>query len=174
MEKPDGKTVTELADEIGVGRQRVYRYIRSELMIDGRYNNKSVYQVGRVLYVSEDVEKAVKEHFADLDKDKSTINQQTITDLLLSEIDAQEREIERLHKLLDQTHNALDNAQRLQAAAEQRYLQLEQQTEAEKEKAAAAEKAAGTAADPQPETDEKRGIFHRIAEIFRGSGHEEA
>jgi predicted transcriptional regulator len=145
MEVKNGKTVTEIAEELGIDRQRVYRYVRAELM-----NDESVILEGRVLYLKEPAEQAVREHFADVDKDKSQTNKESIIEVLQSEIDAQEREIERLHKLLQTTHNALDNAQKLQAAAEQRYLQLEQQT-----------------AEKKP--DESEGIFRRVKRFFTGS-----
>lgn len=127
----DGKTVTEIAGELRIDRQRIYRFIKAE-MIDcvGTDNKPMIYQVGRVYYCSPEGEQLIHKHFKGNDTQESPMNNDQsgnqssdqsndqltadLIDALNRQIDSQEREIERLHRLIDRIQNELEAAQTLQ------------------------------------------------------------
>lgn len=133
----DRKTVTEIANELSIDRQRIYRFIKSEMINrTGANDEPMINQVGRVYYCSLEGEQLIRKHFKGNDTQESTINDDQslnndqsldqssdqsndqptadLIDALNRQIDSQEREIERLHRPIDRTQNELEAAQTLQ------------------------------------------------------------
>jgi predicted transcriptional regulator len=105
------RTIKQVADELGISKQRVYRYIKQ--------NGVDVRQVESVMYLDDTAEKLVIKHFrqsatSTMHSDNAVIN------VLLMQLESKDRQIEELHKLLNQE-------QQLNAGNQARIAKLEQQ-----------------------------------------------
>ena len=59
------KTLKQIADEIGVPKQQVYRYVKAECINEVHHNADEVHQSKSVKYYDEAAESAIKEYFKD-------------------------------------------------------------------------------------------------------------
>ena len=114
------KTIRQIADELGIDKQRVYRHIKKNHISEA-------YQKNGVMYYDEVEETAIKQWFS-----KDSVHQNHITNttnntvnetaigLLKEELKIKNEQIEKLQKLLDQE-------QQLRMVAEKRALLTEEQ-----------------------------------------------
>lgn len=107
------KTLKQIADEIGVSKQRVYRYV-SQAQI------RPTKQDGKTMYFSDAAQESIKGEFSARKRRKKTpLNAQNdITlDALMRQLEAKDKQIADLTRLLDQE-------QKLTAAYTQQIQQL--------------------------------------------------
>lgn len=119
------KTVKQIAEELGVSKQRVYRYIKSK-----RINE--AYQEQGVMYYDEAAETAIKGAFLkNIAPDEARHNRisntilETVIDTLKAQLEVKDKQIEQLQRTVEQLTSALTAAQALNAADKQQLLQLE-------------------------------------------------
>lgn len=108
------KSCLEIAKDLGLSKQAVYRYIKAN-------NIKEVEQSGQVKLYDDAVKEQIKRAFEKKHTaQKSTSN--NINDMLLKQIESQQKTIEQLTKLLDQE-------QQLRMVAEQKLIAIEEKKE---------------------------------------------
>lgn len=117
------KTIKQLSDEIGVDKQKVYRYIKKNHINEAHQENG-------MMYYDEAVQTQIKQAFSQNEvhheAHQNHINEAVIdtllkqSEILKNELEAKNRQIAEMQKLLDQE-------QQLRMAEHQRVLLLEQQ-----------------------------------------------
>ena len=116
------KTLKQIADELGIDKQRVYRFVKKNHITASS-------EVMQTKYYDDVAERLIKTHFNNIttsnersgEAHQKHIND-TVIDTLLKQLEEKDKQIEQLLK-------ALDQAQHLQAAAESRVAQLEAPSE---------------------------------------------
>lgn len=122
------KTIKQIADEIGLDKQKVYRFIKKNHI-------NEVHQKNGVMYYDEAVEKLIKSHFSKITT-SSEVHQTTSNDavidvlmkqseILKSELEIKNKQIDELNKRLEENQRLLDQQQQLQAIAENKIKLLE-------------------------------------------------
>lgn len=108
------KTTLEIANDLNVTKQRVYRYIK-------KHNITEAYQEAGVMYYDEVVQKAVREAFNGIDKKNEAPHEVThearndaLSEALIKQVEIKDiqlqnkdKQIEDLTKLLDQQQHLL-------------------------------------------------------------------
>lgn len=131
------KTIKQIADELQIPKQKVYRYIKSNHI-------KEEHQENGVMYYDETAEMAIKYAFLQrtVSNETSETHQnnthiddtafQAVVDVLTKQleakdkqIEAKDKQIEQLQRTVEQLTAALTAAQALNAADKQQLLQLE-------------------------------------------------
>lgn len=114
------KTLKEIADELGIDKQKVYRYVKKNHISE-------VLQSASVKQYDEVAQKQIKQHFLENNHINEThqnhIND-TVFDALLKQLEEKDKQIETLQRLLDQE-------QQLNAFNQQKIEMLEQKEEVE-------------------------------------------
>ena len=112
------KTLKQIADELGISKQRVYRYVKEN------HIGEAV-QDGQAKWYDEAVQNQIKSHFTKNEPHHEShqghINE-AIYDALVKQLEEKDKQIEYLQK-------ALDQEQQLHALAQQKVLLLEQKNE---------------------------------------------
>ena len=114
MEK--GKTIKQIADEIGIDKQKAYRYIKKNHI-------KESHQKSGVMYYDEATEKLIVQAFSKYTVSSEThqnhIND-TVNDMLISmlqkELEIKNKQIEELNLRLAEAHKMAEQAQQLHGA----------------------------------------------------------
>ena len=91
------KTIKQLADEIGVSKQAVYRYIKKHI--------RSTSDDTDVIQLDSDIEKQIKEHFQKKEphqKSTSDVVDRYTFDAVLKQLEVKDLQIAELQKALDQ------------------------------------------------------------------------
>lgn len=108
------KTIKEIADALGVDKQRVYRYVK-------KHHITEAYHDAQAMYFDEVAQNAIKKAFSENEahheKHQDRVND-AVYDALLKQLDAKDEQIRALQE-------ALLGAQRLQALAEQKLMMIE-------------------------------------------------
>lgn len=119
------KTIKQIADELGVPKQRVYRYIKSNHINEAHQENG-------VMYYDDVAEMAIKQAFSQnstTSKETHETHQNhindTVIDVLRNQLEVKDKQIEQLQRTVEQLTAALTAAQALNAADKQQLLQLE-------------------------------------------------
>lgn len=118
------KTMKQIADDLGVSKQRVYRHIKKNHINEAHQENG-------VMYYDEAVQEQIKQAFAENEAYREAHHEahheahqkhinDTVNEALLKQLEEKDRQIAELMKLLDQS-------QQLQAISEQKILLLEEQ-----------------------------------------------
>ena len=125
-------TIKQLSDEMGVDKQKVYRYIKKNHINEAHQENG-------VMYYDENVQRQVKSHFTRIELESITSEKALASasfdvllkqsEMLKNELEAKNEQIAQLQKQLEQTHKLIDQEQQLRMAEHQRVLMLEQQEE---------------------------------------------
>ena len=112
------KTTKQIADELGISKQKVYRYIKENHI-------KEALQDGQTKWYNETVQKRIKEHFSNNEPHQKTTSEarhDVVYEALLKQLEIKDQQIENLTKLLDQE-------QQLNAINQQKILALEEKQE---------------------------------------------
>lgn len=114
------KTIKQISDEIGVSKQRVYRFIKSQKI-------KSAQNIASTMYFDDATEAFVKAQFRQCDAGGSTsdVNQSEANDIgvlelvsvLKAELEIKNQQISELTKALLEAQQATSAAQALHAGA---------------------------------------------------------
>lgn len=105
------KTVLQLANEIGISKQRLYRYIKKHI--------SDVHQINGVMYITDAEETLIKSKFF-----KNSVSDEVhhdsdfdaVIDVLKRQLDEKDKQIEKLQAILLQTQENLKFAQQLHGA----------------------------------------------------------
>ena len=125
------KTTREIAREIGIDKQKVYRYIKSNCI-------KEAHQKNGVMYYDDVAERAIKQAFSEKKSYHESTSRDAAFDVLLKqsemlqrELEIKNKQIEELNLRLAESQKLLDQQQQLTAIAEQKLLQIEEKREEE-------------------------------------------
>ena len=95
------KTIKQIADELGISKQKVYRFINQN-SISEAHQSKSVKQYDEV------AENLIKQHFLKNDsvskahhEAHQVVSNEAIIEALLKQLETKDNEIKRLHSLLE-------------------------------------------------------------------------
>ena len=91
------KTIKQIADELGISKQRVARYIKS--------NHLSVSRSGSMIQINETVESLIKKHFIENNHINEPIQNHfndTVYDTLIKQLEEKDNQIKSLLEKLDQ------------------------------------------------------------------------
>lgn len=134
------KTIKQIADELGVDKQKVYRYIKKNYIKEvNRECISETHQRNNVKYYDEVAESLIKQGISG-DIESNEIHQEahqehvndTMIDALLKQIEILQKELDVKNEQIRDTLKALDQAQQLQAMAENKVKLLEEKQEEEK------------------------------------------
>ena len=142
------KTLKQIADELGVNKQQVYRLVR-------KYRISEAHQEGDTRFYDEAAETLIKSHFSDKAASREahreahqTASTDTATkaafDALSAQLDVKDKQIAALTAALEHTTASLHAAQALHAATVQQQL------------------TDGSGGDDAAEPDKPSGLFGRI------------
>lgn len=145
------KTIKQIADELGVSKQAVFK------KIDNLGLRKQLTKSNNQWLIDEKAENIIKKAFSPIKKvtSSSPTDSQLIDSLVVmlqKELEVKNKQIDELNSRLAESQRLLDQAQQLQAFAEQKVRLLEKK---EEENGAEAE-------GRQPESEEKKSFFKRI------------
>lgn len=123
------KTIKQIADEIGLDKQKVYRFIKKNHI-------NEAHQKSGVMYYDEAVESLIKSHFlkiaTSIEAHQTASNEAVIdvlmkqSEILKNELEIKNKQIDELNKRLEENQKLLDQQQQLHAIAENKIKLLEQ------------------------------------------------
>jgi len=116
------KTIKQIADELGVSKQRVYRYVRKQRISDAHHD-------AGVMYYDDEAEKLIIAHFLNTDRISDAhrdvhhiASDDTIIDavilMLKAELEVKNEQIRELNERLAESNAALVAAQQTAQAAQ--------------------------------------------------------
>lgn len=127
------KTIKQIADELGIDKQRVYRYIKKNHINEAHQKNG-------VMYYDEVVESGIKQAFSQNEPHQASTSNDTVIDVLVKqsemlqkELEIKNKQIEELNERLAENQKLLNQAQQLHAMTEQKMRLLEQKEEQQTE-----------------------------------------
>ena len=142
------KTIKQMADALGVDKQRVYRYIKKNCISEAHQKNG-------VMYYDEVVEKRIKQAFSQNEPYQESASSDTVFDVLLKqsemlrkELEIKNKQISDLNDRLAECQKLLDQYQKL-SAMEKVVQKIELENNPEKEKESL------TPSSAEPETRKK-------------------
>lgn len=120
------KTIKQIADEIGIDKQRVYRYIKKNHINEAHQKNG-------VMYYDEAVESSIKRAFLQTEAHQTSASSDAVIDVLVKqsemlqkELEIKNKQIKELNERLAENQKLLDQEQQLHAMTEQKIRLLEQ------------------------------------------------
>ena len=142
------KTIKQMADALGVDKQRVYRYIKKNCISEAHQKNG-------VMYYDEVVEKRIEQAFSQNKPYQESASSDTVFDVLLKqsemlrkELEIKNKQISDLNDRLAECQKLLDQYQKL-SAMEKVVQKIEMENNPEKEKESL------TPSSAEPETRKK-------------------
>lgn len=116
------KTIKQLADDLGISKQKLYRYIKTNHIND-------VHRIESTIYIDDALENKLYQHFNEnttsADAHQTTSNDAVI-EALLTQLKTKDEQIEKLQQLLDQE-------QQLHLQTQNKLLLLEHKEEEQQE-----------------------------------------
>lgn len=130
MEMRSMKTIKQIADELGIDKQRVYRYIRKNHINEAHQKNG-------VMYYDEVAESSIKRAFLQKEPHQASASSDTVIDVLVKqsemlkmELEIKNKQIEELNERLAESQKLLNQQQQLTALLEHKLqLLIEQKDE---------------------------------------------
>lgn len=131
------KTIKQIADDLGVDKQKVYRFIQKNHIKEVHHE---AHQKNGVKYYDEAAQMLIKQGLSD----KVTSNEvhqnhientsnEAVFEALLKQIDVLQEELKIKNDQIEQLHKLLDQEQQLRMIQEQRILQIEESNSEQKE-----------------------------------------
>lgn len=138
------KTIKQIADDLGVDKQKVYRFIQKNHINEVHHE---AHQKNGVKYYDEAAQMLIKQGFSDKatlnevhrevlqNHIKSTSNEAVLKqiDVLQEQIKIKDEEIKAKNQQIEQLHKLLDQEQQLRMVSEQKILQIEDSNSEPKE-----------------------------------------
>lgn len=122
------KTIKQVADEIGISKQKLYRYIKAN------HINEVHHDVG-VIYIDDALESLLKQHFLDNDTHRdahqNTSNDTVLIQSLEAQIELLKDQLKKKDEQIVKSQELLKNQQVLTLQANQKIELLEQKEEKE-------------------------------------------
>lgn len=100
------KTIKQMADALGVDKQRVYRYIKKNCISEAHQKNG-------VMYYDEAVEKRIKQAFSKNEPHQESASSDTVVDVLLMQSEMLQKELEIKNKQISDLNDRLGECQKL-------------------------------------------------------------
>lgn len=100
------KTIKQMADALGVDKQRVYRYIKKNCISEAHQKNG-------VMYYDEAVEKRIKQAFCENEPHQESASSDTVVDVLLMQSEMLQKELEIKNKQISDLNDRLGECQKL-------------------------------------------------------------
>ena len=100
------KTIKQMADALGVDKQRVYRYIKKNCISEAHQKNG-------VMYYDEAVEKRIKQAFSKNEPHQESASSDTVVDVLLKQSEMLQKELEIKNKQISDLNDRLAECQKL-------------------------------------------------------------
>jgi hypothetical protein len=127
------KTIKQIADELKIPKQKVYRYIK-------RNHISEAHQDNGVMYYDDVAETRIKQgflkneahHEAHHDAVNDAVNEAVI-EALMKQLEVKDKQIQDLSERLAEVNRNLDQAQKLHALDKQKILEIESKPEPEPE-----------------------------------------
>ncbi|MDY2753284.1 MAG: hypothetical protein SOV22_06820 [Blautia obeum] len=171
-------SMKQIANQLNVSKQRVYRCIKSNCISEAHYevvkgntvlmyDNAAVERIKQLLGVTNDetVEVHREVHQEAGEAHHETVHD-TVYEALLKQLEIKDQQIKELNERLAEAHKSLDQEQQLHLLSKQRIKELEEKpTEPEspdQEESAAEQTAAEQTAG------EKKGFFRKILDVIQG------
>jgi len=118
--KPNGKTIRQIADEIGVSKTAIRKKLTDEI------RNQFAETIGNIIYISEQGEKLIKSEFKTLSENQVSTNDSAnqsetvsvLVSMLQRELDIKNEQIKELNARLAESNAALVEAQQTAHAAQ--------------------------------------------------------
>lgn len=121
------KTIKQIADELNVNKQRVYRYIKKNHITEAHQKNG-------VMYYDENAQKQITSYFRMVELENIT-SEKTLAsasfDVILKQSEMLKNELEAKNEQIAQLQKLLDQQQQLNAMTAQKLEMLEQKEAAE-------------------------------------------
>lgn len=102
------KTTKQIADDIGVSKQRIYRYIK-------KHHIKESQQENGVMYYDDVAENLIKQAFSEMDEHQGSTSEahqehinDTLIDILREELERKDKQISELQKIIVKQQNTID------------------------------------------------------------------
>ena len=127
------KTIKQMADALGVDKQRVYRYIKKNCINEAHQKNG-------VMYYDEAVEKRIKQAFSKNEPHQESASSDAVVDVLLKQSEMLQKELEIKNKQISDLNDRLAECQKLLdqyqklSAMEKVVQKIEMENNPEKEK----------------------------------------
>lgn len=110
--KPNGKTIRQIADEIGVSKTAIRKKLTDEI------RNQFAETIGNIIYISEQGEKLIKSEFKNLSENQVSTNDSAnqaetvsvLVSMLQRELDIKNEQIKELNARLAESNAALVEA----------------------------------------------------------------
>lgn len=121
------KTIKQIADELNVNKQRVYRYIKKNHITEAHQKNG-------VMYYDENAQKQITSYFRRVELENITSEKSLASasfDVLLKQSEMLKNELEAKNEQIAQLQKLLDQQQQLNAMTAQKLEMLEQKEAAE-------------------------------------------
>lgn len=121
------KTIKQIADELNVNKQRVYRYIKKNHITEAHQKNG-------VMYYDENAQKQITSYFRRVELENITSEKSLASasfDVILKQSEMLKNELEAKNEQIAQLQKLLDQQQQLNAMTAQKLEMLEQKEAAE-------------------------------------------
>ena len=107
------KTIKQIADELSIDKQRVYRYIKRNCISEAHQKNG-------VMYYDEAVERRIKQEFLQGEVHQRSASRSTSNDALEAVIEVLREQTEMLKKELDEKNKQIDSLNAALLASQER------------------------------------------------------
>lgn len=132
------KTIKQIADELQIDKQKVYRYIKANHINEAL---REAHQKNNVKYYDEAAQMQIKKAFAEkstshqtASKSTSKVHHESVNEALLDTIEMLKNELKVKNEQIEKMHVLLDQEQKLRLIAEDMIHALEDKEEEEHKK----------------------------------------
>lgn len=130
------KTIKQIADELKIDKQKVYRYIKSHHINEVHHD---VLQKGKTKYYDEAAQMQIKKAFVEkseshqsASKSTSEVHQEALNEALVETIEMLKSELKKKNEQIEKLHTLIDQEQKLRLVAEEKVLKIEDKEEHKK------------------------------------------
>lgn len=123
------KTIKEIADDLQVDKQKVYRYIRAHHINEALHE---AHQKNKVKYYDEAAQMQIKRAFAEkstshqtTSKSTSKVHHEAVNEALVETIEMLKEELKKKNEQIENLHTLLDQEQKLRLIAEDKINAIE-------------------------------------------------
>jgi hypothetical protein len=132
------KTIKEIADELQIDKQKVYRYIKANHINEAL---REAHQKNNVKYYDEAAQMKIKKAFAakstshqTASKSTSKVHHESVNEALFDTIKMLQEELKKKNEQIENLHTLLDQEQKLRLVAEEKILKIEEKKEETKKR----------------------------------------
>lgn len=130
------KTIKQIADELQVDKQKVYRYIKSHHINEA---HREAHQKNNVKYYDEAAQTQIRKAFEtkstskrSTSKSTSKVHHEAVNEALNDTIKLLQNELAMKNQQIENLHTLLDQEQKLRLVAEEKVLKIEEKSEPKK------------------------------------------